>query len=36
LQAEILTKVTTLLTDNIEVLLPDLPLMRENMVKVTK
>ena len=30
LQAEILTKVTTLLTENIEVLLPDLPNMREN------
>ena len=29
LQAEILTKVTTLLTENIEVLLPDLPTMKE-------
>ena len=36
LQAEILTKVTTLLTDNIEVLLPDLPKMRESITTVTK
>ena len=34
LQAEILTKVTTLLTDNIEVLLPDLPKMRESITNV--
>ena len=36
MQAEILTKVTTLLTDNIEVLLPDLPKMRENMTVLSK
>ena len=29
LQAEILTKITTLLTENIEAVLPDLPRMRE-------
>ena len=36
LQGEILTKVTTLLTDNIEVLLPELPRLKENLVIVEK
>ena len=36
LQADILSKVTSLLTDNIEELLPDLPKMREKMASVTK
>ena len=36
LQGEILGKVTTLLTDNIEALLPDLPVMREQMKAVSK
>lgn len=34
LQAEILQKVTTLLTNNIEVLLPELPKMRTTMTTV--
>ena len=33
LQADILAKVTTLLTENIEVLLPDLPKMKEGIAK---
>ena len=36
LQADILQKVTTLLTDNIEDLLPDLPKMKESMANVSK
>ena len=34
LQTEILGKVTTLLTENIEVLLPDLPKMRAGLAEV--
>ena len=33
LQADILAKVTTLLTENIEVLLPDLPKMKEGIAE---
>ena len=35
-QAEILQRVTTLLTDNINDLIPDLPALRENVSKVTE
>ena len=36
MQAEILTKVTTLLTDNIDELLPDLPKLRVDMTSTSK
>ena len=36
LQAEIMQKVTTLLTENVDLLLPDLPKIRENIDTVTK